>query len=80
LEQKLKLIEKTWHTDVVACMSEWNRILSEYQPFAHADNAARNNSDWLIEEQYCLPSETQTNRYAAMRFGMAQSVVQPAIG
>lgn len=75
LAAQLQTCTDIWHADVTACLSEWNRLLSLFQPFAHADATVRSGGDWLADRQY-FPFDPATERYAARKFRMRQTSVQ----
>lgn len=63
----LGLVGHTWHASKVAALSEWNRILSRFQPYAQASVVAQSGGDWLANQQVYKPA-TLRDRYVELRF------------
>jgi hypothetical protein len=68
---KITTIEDAWHPSVTDLMSEWNRLLSRFQPYARASSIAGSGEDWLTENQTFLPFDKTQNWYAVMKFNVA---------
>ncbi|HWK44969.1 MAG TPA: hypothetical protein VNT30_09625 [Stellaceae bacterium] len=78
-QDKLNAIDNAWYGEVTELISEWNRILSEFQPYAHASEVLRAGGDWLMEGKNYLPFDPQAQRYVVLRYWMdAISVRQTA--
>ncbi len=77
INAKLGVCADIWHNDLSACLSEWNRLLSELQPLMHAAAAIQTGADWLMKGRQYFPFDPQVDRYAAMKFHMVKIVVQP---
>lgn len=63
----LQAILLTWHASRGGIISSWNRWLSRYQPYAHAEHVLAFNQDWLYQPQY-LPFHREAEPYAVMMF------------
>ncbi|MGO4683368.1 hypothetical protein [Hyphomicrobium sp. 2TAF46] len=64
---ELGSLDNAWHVSKIAVLSEWNRILSRFQPYAHADLVRKSGGDWLARQQLYKPNAF-ASRYAVMRF------------
>ena len=52
---RLLTLEHIWHASHSDIITGWNRLLSRFQPFAHAATVAINGGDWLAETRTNLP-------------------------
>jgi hypothetical protein len=64
----LHVVDNTWHTSLSDCITYWNRLLSQFQPYAHATQALRLGEDWLMEGKHYLPYEPKNELYLPMMF------------
>lgn len=64
----LHVVDNTWHASLSDCITYGNRILSQFQPYAHAAQALRLDEDWLMEGKHYLPYEPQNELYLPMMF------------
>jgi hypothetical protein len=60
---QLGTLEHHWHGSFTDILTEWNRLLSRFQPYAHAAFIAQNGGDWLPETRTYLPFEPSQNDY-----------------
>ncbi len=51
---QLIALDKQWHMSKSDLITNWNRLLSKLQPYAHAAQTILANSDWLVDRQYYL--------------------------
>lgn len=64
-------LHQRWHLSEFAMMADWNRSLSSFQPFGHAEHIlAGNNEDWLCKARSYLPVDTQTD-YLKLKYRMS---------
>jgi hypothetical protein len=68
LWQRLLATEDAWYADLTACRSEWNCILSEYQPFVLADSIAGTDAEW-VDWTMRLPFSPQNEPYLMLKYG-----------
>ena len=67
---KLNLLENRWHKSISDCISDWNRLLSQLQPYAHASEIAKNQEDWLVQGKTYTPCNLKDDQYLAMMFNV----------
>jgi hypothetical protein len=64
-------LNQSWYLSASAMMTDWNRSLSSFQPFGHAEHIlAGNNEDWLCKARNYLPVDTQTD-YLKLKYRMS---------
>ena len=64
IRDEILTLEHIWHASHSDIITGWNRLLSRFQPFAHAATVAINGGDWLAETRTYLPFEpTRTHIY-----------------
>jgi hypothetical protein len=55
-------LHQNWYLSSSEMVRDWNRSLSSFQPFAHAEHVlANSNEDWLCKVRMYLPVDTQTD-------------------
>ena len=59
-----------WHNSLSDCITHWNLLLSQFQPYAHATQVAHIEESWLMEGKHYLPYDPQDERYLPMMFHM----------
>ncbi len=57
-----------WHPSLVACISAWYRLLSSYQPYAHAEYAERSGEAWLQTNRNYWPFDPDKESYVTIMF------------
>jgi hypothetical protein len=67
---KLRAHDTTWHASLTGCITEWNRLLSEFQPYAHADRIAQSGDAWLSEGISYWPSALHGDRYFELTYNI----------
>jgi hypothetical protein len=67
ISSELGLVETTWHESLSCCLTQWNCLLSQFQPFARADYAIQSGEDWLTETRTYRPSASVSD-YLTMMF------------
>ncbi len=68
LNDALRVVNNTWHTSLSDCITCWNRLLSQFQPYAHAAQVTRLEEEWLMEGKHYLPYEPKNELYLPMMF------------
>jgi hypothetical protein len=68
---KLKVLEEDWYVSITDIVSAWNRLLSAFQPYAHAQAAIASGGDWLSGSQQYLPFDPAHNQYTVMKLRMS---------
>lgn len=68
LTDTLHVVDNTWHASLSDCITYWNRLLSQFQPYAHAAQIARLEESWLMEGKHYLPYEPKNELYLPMMF------------
>ena len=64
-------LHQNWYLSSSAMVTDWNRYLSSFQPFGHAEHVlANNNEDWLCENRNYLPVDTQTD-YLKLKYRLS---------
>ena len=63
LRTEILSLEHIWHASHSDIITSWNRLLSRFQPYAHAATLAKNGGDWLAETRTYLPFEPSQNPY-----------------
>lgn len=64
-------LHQNWYFSETAMITDWNRFLSSFQPFGHAEHIlAGNNEDWLCKARNYLPIDTQTD-YLKLKYRMS---------
>lgn len=71
ISQRISVLEDQWHESISDIVHEYNRLLSELQPYAHASHAVRSGSDWLPETTLYVPEGLQSP-YLALMYGTVQ--------
>jgi hypothetical protein len=73
IQERLRHTDERWFGSGLELKTEWNGLLSELQPFAHADMVARDGGDWLMEGMYHLPEALRDEPYFKLRCGDGSS-------
>jgi hypothetical protein len=68
IRAELLTLEHHWHESFTDILTSWNRLLSQFQPYAHATFVAKNGGDWLPETKTYLPFEPSQNDYLMMMY------------
>ena len=67
IHQQLIFLDKQWYASISDCITSWNRLLSQFQPYAHAAQAIFANNDWLADRPYYL-FDLQGQNYLKMMY------------
>jgi hypothetical protein len=68
IRAELQTLENLWHasfTDILTC---WNRLLSQFQPYAHATFIADTGQDWLPETRTYFAFDPVANAYMQLMY------------
>lgn len=68
IARQLAIIDDEWHASFSDCLTAWNRLLSRFQPYAHAASAAASGTDWLAEGRHYYFYEPRNERYLAIMY------------
>jgi len=69
--KKALSLHQNWHVSSSAMVTDWNRCLSSFQPFGHAEHIlAGGIGDWLCKANKYLPVDTQTD-YFKLKYRMS---------
>jgi len=68
--KKLSGLENQWHESLTDCISGWNRLLSQLQPYAHAKEININQGNWLMQGKTYTPCYLKGDRYLTMMFSV----------
>ena len=68
IRDQIAILEAHWHQSFTDILTAWNRLLSRFQPYAHATFVAQNGDDWLPEIRTYMPFEPSKNEYIMMMF------------
>lgn len=66
--RKLEVLEKDWYASITDIVTAWNRLLSAFQPYAHAQEAFSSGGDWLSGSQQYMPFDPVKNQYVMMKY------------
>ena len=64
----LRGVDNIWHASLSDCISYWNRLLSQFQPYAHSAQSLLLSEDWLMEGKHYLPYDPKNESYVPMMF------------
>jgi hypothetical protein len=65
---ELKVLDEGWYASITDIVTAWNRLLSAFQPYAHAQAAVTSGGDWLSGSQQYYPSDLAKNPYLMMKY------------
>jgi hypothetical protein len=65
---KLNALKDDWYISLMDIITRFHRILSRYQPYAHAVLALENGEDWLIETEVYWPFMPSDCEYFLMKY------------
>lgn len=68
LRDKLSQVEFAWHEAKIDCTTEWNRLLSLFQPYAHASVVAKSGEDALPGPSLYYPFDLSQSSYHRIMF------------
>lgn len=65
---ELHVMEHAWHKSEADIKSSWFRVLSIFQPYAHAMQVRASTEDWQTETRVYYPSEIANVAYLKLRY------------
>lgn len=68
IQKRLPEVELTWHATETDCTTEWNRLLSLFQPYAHACRVAEIGEDPLVDTGLYYPFDLSRSLYHRIMF------------
>jgi hypothetical protein len=68
IRAELRVLGYRWYNSVTEIVTEWNRLLSRFQPYARASRTALSNEDWLTEIESYLPFDLSNDQYLALKY------------
>lgn len=68
IREELAHLDEKWHASATDILTAWNKLLSKFQPYAHASQVITNSGDWLNEVNPYLPWDPSTNGYLMMKY------------
>ncbi len=74
LFDELKCLSETWHESISDFTTAWSRLISLFQPYAHARNIVATGGDWLVLDRVYFPYDPKTEHYLVMLSGMHEVV------
>ncbi len=69
IAEESERMDKKWHGSATDILTAWNRLLSRFQPYAHASQVATNGGDWLNQITTYFPFDPAANEYLMMKYG-----------
>lgn len=67
---EISTLEDVWRASLTDVVSEWNRLLSKFQPYARALVVVASDEDWLTQNRTYWPFDNDKNRYVMMKFNV----------
>jgi hypothetical protein len=64
----LQTLENDWYVSSMDVISRFHRILSKFQPYAHAASALLSGEDWLTDAKIYYPFDPCVNKYFVMKY------------
>jgi hypothetical protein len=77
IRAEVQTLECHWHGSFTDILARWYRLVSHFQPYAHAASVAGHDEDWLPMERIYFLFEPSQNKYLMMMYDMTWP---PAIG
>jgi len=68
ITRQLAVLDDEWHASFSDCLTSWNRLLSQFQPYAHALKATESGEDWLAENRHYYPFDPKEQAYLTMMY------------
>jgi hypothetical protein len=64
----LSMLENDWYVSLTDVISQFHRILSKFQPYAHAASVQGSGEDWLTDARVYYPFVPGDNKYFVMKY------------
>lgn len=68
ITRQLTVLDDEWHGTFSDCLTSWNRLLSQFQPYAHAVKTIASGEDWLAENRHYYPFDPKEQEYLTMMY------------
>jgi NADH:ubiquinone oxidoreductase subunit len=68
IRNEMQVFDQEWYETRSDLTATWNRLLSKFQPYAHASTIPAGNTDWMPETRTYLPFKPEENEYKFMMF------------
>jgi hypothetical protein len=68
IRAELQTLEHCWHASFTDILSCWNRLLSRFQPYAHATFISNTAEDWLPEIRTYFAFDPSANAYTHLMY------------
>jgi hypothetical protein len=68
IRAELDTVDNAWHVSFSDLITNWNRLLSRFQPYARAISIVGSEEDWLTEERTYWPFDQSQNEYFKMKY------------
>ena len=66
--KELDVLEDRWHSSITNIVTAWNRLLSQFQPYAHASYVVASGEHWLTDVKVYFPFDPSTHEYLLMKY------------
>jgi hypothetical protein len=67
---EVQSLELHWHQSVTDILTSWYRLVSRFQPYAHATSVVVHDEDWLPMGRVYFLFEPSQNKYLLMMYNM----------
>lgn len=68
IREELQTLDDKWYASATDILTAWNRLVSRFQPYAHASQVVASGEDWLNEANPYLPFDPSKNEYLMMKY------------
>ncbi|TAN05724.1 MAG: hypothetical protein EPN45_09310 [Rhizobiaceae bacterium] len=68
IRHDLGQLNDQWHVSLTDMITAWNRLLSQFQPYARASQVLKTGGDWLSDSRVYLPFDPSTDMYLVMKY------------
>lgn len=77
IQKAMSAIELIWRRSESECITEWNRLLSLFQPYAHACRIINDGSETLSNKIIYYPFDISDSLYHRIMFRMPEHLTPP---
>ncbi len=70
IRAEAQTLEHHWHGSFTDILTSWYRLVTRFQPYAHAAYVAVNDEDWLAEPRVYFLFDPSHNKYMMMMYNM----------
>jgi hypothetical protein len=71
IRAEAQILEHSWHESVSDILAAWYRLISRFQPYAHAVYTAANEEDWLAVPRVYFLFDPPQSKYILSMYGMS---------